>query len=650
MAVSGAVGGTFLVLPDGDPGGDELARRQYLAHSAPAGAASLVRSVLTTIKTVEEQGLPGRSGYGGRAARGGSAKVGQPSGDPASDPTQANTDDGDALQSQPPLNNPYDVAVPTSAARPQASGSAIGAAPYSTSVYPYDAVCYITTNIAGGVQGSGAIIGPHTILTCSHLLWDSQNQTAATQVQIYPGYSDGGNPIATASWAEHYNKIDYTENDLPPSQTQSDFAIIDVAENLSSYGSFGIDTGYPGGTVHQTGYPAIDFGDQSDQVGSVTADPNYTDLDLGTIVVNPGDSGGPLWIDTGSSATPQPGAPAVAPDIVGITSSSDYAVQLTSSDVSEIEGWEQADSSLWSGPPPPPPPTSGTGVVFQNVSDGDTGYWGLSNGVSAGWFDLGGSNAAYHVVGTGNFLGTATSDILFQNTGTGDTGYWKMSNGTAAGFVDLGGSNNTYHVVATDDLLGTGSSDVLFENVNDGDVGYWNISNGVSAGFVDLGGSSAAFHVVGTGNFTGSGVQDILFQDQATGDSGYWSMNNGMPSAWVDLGGSNSAYHAVGAADFNGDGTTDILFENTVTGDTGYWEMSNGAVIGFEDLGGSNAAYQVAAIGDFAGDGSNDILFQNNQSGDAGYWRMSGGTAAAWVDLGGSNAAYHAVGAITLGA
>lgn len=509
---------------------------------------------------------------------------------------------------------------------------------YSTATYPYDAVCYILTDIAGGVQGSGAIIGPHTILTCSHLLWDYQDQSEANQISIYPGYSNGGTPIATNSWQTHFYEISYSEQNLPPSQTQWDFAVIDVAEDLSSFGSFGITTGYAGGTVHVTGYPAIANGFQNDQVGTVTADPVYSDLDYGSVSVHPGNSGGPLWIDTGSNSAPQPGAPAVSPSIVGLVSSSGYAVQLTSDDWNTIQGWEAADSYLWTSHVAAP------AILFQNVSTGDTGYWQIRNGAGAGWVDLGGSNSAYHAVTTGNLYGTGTSEIIFQNANTGDTGYWNMSNGVSAGWVDLGGSNSAYHVIAAADFLGTGTSDILFQNIGTGDTGYWKMSNGSPVGWVDLGGSNSVYHAVAAGDFFGDGTSDVLFQNSSTGDTGYWRISNGVSAGWVDLGGSNNAYHAVATGDFFGGGTDDILFENIFTGDVGYWQMSNGVAIGFHDLGGSNNAYSVGGTGDLLGNGTSDIVFQNSGSGDTGYWRISNGVSTDWVDLGGSNNAYHVVG------
>ena len=113
---------------------------------------------------------------------------------------------------------------------------------YSSTLYPYDCVCYITDSLG---QGSGVIIGPHTILTASHLLWDATTGTSATDVQIYPGYSEGGAEVTGAN-DFHYYQINDTNDLLTQASSQLDFAIIDVSQNLSSLGSFGVETNYTG--------------------------------------------------------------------------------------------------------------------------------------------------------------------------------------------------------------------------------------------------------------------------------------------------------------------------------------------------------------------------------------------------------------------
>jgi V8-like Glu-specific endopeptidase len=63
------------------------------------------------------------------------------------------------------------------------------------SAYPYDCVCYIssTFSIAGDFRGSGVIIGPHTILTASHVVWHTQTNESASAVSVHPGDSTGPN-------------------------------------------------------------------------------------------------------------------------------------------------------------------------------------------------------------------------------------------------------------------------------------------------------------------------------------------------------------------------------------------------------------------------------------------------------------------------
>ena len=218
---------------------------------------------------------------------------------------------------------------------------------YSTTAYPYDAVCYIVVTMSDGnrYQGSAAIIGAHTILTASHMLWDQDTNAQVASIKIYPSYQQGGaaiNTTSSASWIAHFNKIDDSGGKIGQDGAQADYAIIDVAANLSAYGSFGVETNYAGGTVHVTGYPATASGVQTDQVGTVTRDRFYSVLDYGTVSTSPGASGGPIWVDTGTAGSPNP-------LIVGIVSTSGFGVLLTAADWQTIQGWENADSALWGG-------------------------------------------------------------------------------------------------------------------------------------------------------------------------------------------------------------------------------------------------------------------------------------------------------------
>jgi Domain of unknown function (DUF4214) len=224
------------------------------------------------------------------------------------------------------------------------------------------------------------IIGPHTILTVSHLLWQQDLGQSAKTIDIFPGYSSGGQQLVTGQWIDHYSEVNDAGDMMTKQTSQNDFAVIDVTANLSSYGSFGIQPDYGGGEVHLTGYPAVDSGLQENQIGSVYSDPTYSVLDYGTIASSPGYSGGPLWINTGTPSFPQP-------DVVGLVSTTGWGTLLTSADWQTIQGWESSDSSLGSS------------------SAGISVYFGSNTVLNA-------PNGAYTIYGSG---GGAVDTLIYPN-------------------------------------------------------------------------------------------------------------------------------------------------------------------------------------------------------------------------------------------
>jgi V8-like Glu-specific endopeptidase len=205
---------------------------------------------------------------------------------------------------------------------------------------PLNDVVLITDVIDGqGWRGSGVIIGPHTILTASHLLWDQDLGQGASQVSVYPGYEPGNAPISGQE-AWHFNTVDDSGHVMTQAASASDFGIIDVAADLSAFGSFGVLTDFEGGTAHLTGYPASAGVAQNDVIGTVQADQRFDVLDYETITASPGNSGGPVWVDEGTPSNPNP-------EVVGIVSTTGWAAQLTPADLQQIQAWENQDSFLW---------------------------------------------------------------------------------------------------------------------------------------------------------------------------------------------------------------------------------------------------------------------------------------------------------------
>jgi V8-like Glu-specific endopeptidase len=326
------------------------------------------------------------------------------------------------------------------------------AASYSTTSYPYDCVCFIVATLPDGqsYQGSGVIIGPHTVLTASHLLWDASVNEGASAITVFPGYNQGGTPIA-GQWAEHYNTIDDSGGKETEATSQNDFAIIDFSTDLTPYGSFGVGVNYTGGLVNMTGYPGNLNGVQTQQAGSVSANALYAALDYGTLTTSPGDSGGPLWINEGTAANPEP-------VVVGLVSTSDWGIRLTSADLSTIDSWVTSDSYLWGG--------SGTQLAANASLASLSGGSGDDTLVSP---NANGPDTVFGGAGQDSIVGGQGFDQINGNTGDDTivgrsaTGDWLLG-GQGQDSIDASashGDNILNGNLGNDTLIGGAGADTL---------------------------------------------------------------------------------------------------------------------------------------------------------------------------------------------
>src|ERR1700722_2963009 len=101
--------------------------------------------------------------------------------------------------------------------------------------FPGDSVVLIESPNPDGdgyLQGSGVVIGPHTILTASHVVFDTSEQTPVKSIGLYPGWdstdpAQGPGYIPTTA-TDHYKPIGaFGSNDVTRAQSASDFAVID---------------------------------------------------------------------------------------------------------------------------------------------------------------------------------------------------------------------------------------------------------------------------------------------------------------------------------------------------------------------------------------------------------------------------------------
>lgn len=205
---------------------------------------------------------------------------------------------------------------------------------YSTAVYPYDAVVSIQAPLgnADTELATGFVIGPHTILTAAHVVLD-QLGSVLTNLTIKDDKGNVIGPVLAQNIHPDPSFVPLLGGN--PLNTQHDIAVINVAQDLSSYGSFDLIPGYGGGTLNVTGYPKSAVGIQVTDIGSVSLSSISNTFVEGTLTSSEGQSGGPLWtFDAG-------GAHAVG-IVSGSSLGSSYDVQLTPADLSEITSWKNS--------------------------------------------------------------------------------------------------------------------------------------------------------------------------------------------------------------------------------------------------------------------------------------------------------------------
>jgi hypothetical protein len=253
-------------------------------------------------------------------------------------------------------------------------------------------------------------------------------------------------------------------------------------------------------------------------------------------------------------------------------------------------------------------------VLYRDSSTGATWYYHEdADRIAQGWHQIGGSDTHYSVVGIGDFFGdstsdakASTSDIVFRNNSTGDTWIEAMNASVSAGWYQVGGSDTHYAVVGVGDFYGPdgdGTSSILFRNNSTGDVWLEAISSGNFSGWHQIGGSDTHYSVVGIGDFFDNGIDDILYRNNSSGDIWIEAISDGAFAGWHQVGGSNTSYAVVATGDYYGNGTSDILFrDNSSNGDTWYEAISNGAPAvnifsnsGWHQIGPTNTAYTVVS-------------------------------------------------------
>ena len=570
-------------------------------------------------------------------------------------------------------------------------------AAYSTSTFPYNCVVLIEspdpTNPGYYLQGSGVVIGPHTILTASHVLFDISEQAATSNTRLYPAWS-GANPALGAgnistTYTDHFNPIGVQgSTDLTKAASASDYAVIDTSYTFSTW--MGVLTDYAGGEVHLTGYPASADGEQVDKVGAVTADGRYSVLNYAEPdFSNPGDSGGPIWLNSNGSD-----------EVAGIVSTTGYACQLTAADLSQIESWVSEDGYSLEAPS-----TTHTAPVVTAVSNvslaegeaiaassliasvsnpsgdditedlfeddgGGSGYFTVDGVRQADgvWIHanasqnvqyVGGSSPGSDTLNVGIYDATTGSAIyapnstiastispdegaggvLWRNT-DGGVELWSPNGSGGFAYHDLGVVDTSWQIAATGDFIGKGEDGVLWRNTATGGVELWNPNGSGGFAYVSLGVVNASWEVAGAGDFTGRGAESILWRNTSTGGVELWNPNGSGGFAYESLSAVNSSWQIEGTGDFTGSGEDSILWRNT-NGDAELWNPNGSGGFAYESLGAVNSSWEIEGTGDFTGSGEDGILWRNASTGAAELWNPNGAGGFAYESLGVVNTSWR---------
>jgi V8-like Glu-specific endopeptidase len=211
--------------------------------------------------------------------------------------------------------------------------------------YQNDCVCLITAMDSKGQKwnGSGVIIGPHTVLTAAHVV-GGLDPIPYHDIKVYAGLSksDGlvrnGVQAVTGPYDIHYNSL----SGSGAQGAARDFAVIDFASTFTKYLQLSEDAGVYATAV---GYADKDQGQQKALDCEIRKGPDadpYSAFDISQQLIfsqglSHGDSGGPLLVDG---------------KVVGVISATAgvdraWAPRINHFDKMTIEHqWEAADSTV----------------------------------------------------------------------------------------------------------------------------------------------------------------------------------------------------------------------------------------------------------------------------------------------------------------
>lgn len=518
-------------------------------------------------------------------------------------------------------------------------------------------IVYIESTFSSGATftGSGVMVGPNDVLTASHVLYMAQQGGAATSVRIIPAYDPS--PYAAPygdlkSTSFHYFANYDPDGDgyLMPGNngaglggSELDIGIVSLSTAVGyQTGWMQLDPAFTSGTVNVTGFPSAYGNNMMSNVGYGAIYAPDSTVYYSGVELYPGNSGGPVWYQSGDSAY-----------VVGVVSTSAWgaSVQGTYNQLMQwISGNDGLITSGGSGgasqpaPTNPPPQTSPdpapaptTPPLTTTTTTGTTG-----NDRIAG---TDGNDTLAGGYGNDTFIGGSGSDAIVGDTGIDSVVYGARTGYTVAndhgtvtvrdhstGAVDT--LQGVERIQFSDSLMllhaapqlydrdGDGRADLLTRSLDSGAVRV-SLVHDTSAGTAQATTMNGGIDwtIVGHGDFNGDGRGDVLWRHDQ-GLTAIWNMNGASVGRSDAVAQSPADAQVAGTGDFNGDGRADVLWR-TGDGVVSTWHMDGHSIAGGGTLGSMPTDWSVAGVSDFDGDGRADVLWQND-NGAVAMWLMNG--------------------------
>lgn len=495
--------------------------------------------------------------------------------------------------------------------------------------------------------GSGALVGPETILNRAGAVYIAEVAYNSTTNQYLAAWYQGGT----------YGSLIDAGGNVVPNWNGERVSLLSTT--VTAYDALGIDYNASSKTFMMVSHSTSSFQDGAVELAGATAFPDVGILATASAPATSGNfypkiasrAGKAEWLmstATGFSATtiqrlgstasgggggtpPPPPPPSCTPSLSSTTLSVPSSGGSFHVDVVVPAGcsWSAATAASWiqitwnasaSGPA-----SVGLNIIRNLGVPSRTGTITVA-GQSVTIFQPG-----FNAASTDDMSGDGFSDLVWQYQPSGALSMWSLrGNKVLSTQVLPSVADPTWKVAGTGDLNGDGYADLVWQKT-DGSLAAWfmrpgQLPTGRALSYPSV---DPNWKVRGVGDLNGDGYADIVMQHTSEGWLTVWFMYgfNVVSTALLSVPRiADPNWVIVAAADINGDHKADIMWQNQSTGVLVGWIMDGAQVTILQKMSSwvTDLNWKVRGLGDVDGDGIADLIWQNISTGEIGTWILNG--------------------------